>query len=93
MLQSLGYSRLAVVVSFLQESVLASAAGTLVGAGLCLALLDGVAVRFTMGAFALLMDGPTVTLGVAAGLLLGLVGALPPTLLCLRLPIPEALKS
>ena len=49
MLQSLGFSRLAVVVSFMQESVLAAAAGALIGAMICLWLLDGLAVRFSMG--------------------------------------------
>jgi len=31
--------------------------------------------------------------GVAGGLLVGLVGAIPPSIRCLRLPITEALKS
>jgi len=93
MLQSLGYSPGAIAFSFVQESVLASAAGAVLGAAVCLLLLDGASVRFTMGAFALLMDGPPVALGLVAGLLLGLLGALPPTLRCLRLPVAEALKT
>lgn len=92
-LQSLGYPRYAVVVSFLQESFVASAAGAVIGAVVCLLVLDGVAVRFSMGAFGLLLDGPTVGFGIAAGLLLGVVGACPPALRCLRLPVAEALKA
>jgi len=92
-LQSLGYPRRAVVVSFAQESMLAAAAGAVIGAALCLALLDGVSIRFSMGAFGLMLDGPTIGFGIAAGLLLGLIGSIPPTLRCLRLPIAEALKA
>jgi len=92
-LQSLGFPRRAVIVSFLQESVLASAAGAVLGLAVCLAWLDGLSVRFSMGAFALLVDGPTVAVGLAAGLGLGVIGAIPPTLRCLRMPIAEALKA
>ncbi len=93
MLQSLGYSRLAVVISFVQESVLAGAGGNILGAGLAVGLLDGIAVRFSMGAFGLVVDGTTLAIGLTSGLALGVVGALPPTLKCLKLPITEALKS
>ena len=93
MLQSLGYSRRAVVLSFVQESVVAAAAGTLIAAALSLLLLDGVAVRFSMGAFGLRLDTMTLLLGLGGGLLLGLIGALPPAARCLRLPITTALKS
>jgi putative ABC transport system permease protein len=92
-LQSLGFPRRAVVVSFVQESMLAAAAGAVIGAALCLAVLDGVSIRFSMGAFGLLLDGPTIGFGITAGLLLGLIGSIPPTLRCLRLPIAEALKA
>ena len=55
--------------------------------------MDGAAVRFTMGAFMLTVDsvGIAVACGVAA--LLGIVGALPPALKAMRLPIVEAIKS
>ena len=36
-------------------------------------IVDGVAVRFTMGAFALRVDGPAIALGCGTGLLLGVV--------------------
>lgn len=93
MLQSLGFSRRAVVVSFVQESVLAAAAGALLAAAVGLVLLDGVAVKFSMGAFALVLDGATIAIGLGSGLLLGLLGALPPAAKCLRLPITAALKA
>jgi putative ABC transport system permease protein len=93
MLQALGFNRLAIVLNLAEESVFAAACGTLIGAALGLALLDGLAVRFSMGAFALRIDAPVLLIGVVGGLAVGFVGAVPPAIRCLRLPIPEALKS
>lgn len=92
-LQAIGYSRRAVVISLVQESVLAAAAGTLLAAGVALLALDGLTVPFSMGVFGLQIDAAVLTIGIAAGLVLGLVGALPPAARCLRLPITEALKA
>ena len=93
MLQSLGYSRRAIVFSFMQESLLISALGALIGSGLALVLLDGIAIRNNLGAFALVLDTATIAMGLASGLFLGLFGAAPAALRCMRLPIPEALKT
>jgi putative ABC transport system permease protein len=93
MLQSLGYPQGAVVVSFIQESVLISMAGGLVGVGFALFALDGVAVRVSMGAFGMVVDSSVMAIGLATGIVLGVVGAMPPTLRALRLSIAEALKS
>lgn len=93
MLQSLGYSRSAVAMSLIQESVLISLTGALVAAFVSLILFDGAAVRISMGAFGLALDAPTLSAGLGAGLLLGIVGSLPPTINCMRLPISEALKA
>ncbi|GAB4546325.1 MAG: ABC transporter permease [Phycisphaerales bacterium] len=93
MLQSLGYTRTAIVANLTEESLFASACGALIGTALGLLLLDGLAVRFSMGAFALKLDAPVILTAVGAGLLVGLIGAVPPAVRCLRLPIPAALKS
>lgn len=93
MLQSLGFTRLAIVLNLSEESLFAAACGTIVGLGVGLLLLDGVAVRFSMGAFALTLDAPVVLTGIAGGMAVGLVGAIPPAIRCLRLPITEALRS
>lgn len=92
-LQSLGFSRRAIVVSFVQESTLAAAAGALCAAAVSLVLFDGLAIKFSMGAFDLRMDGATLATGLAAGLILGFVGALPPAVRCLHMPITQALKA
>lgn len=93
MLQALGYTRRAIVLNLTEESVFASASGALIGVTLGLLLLDGLAVRFSMGAFALTIDAYVVLAGLAGGLLVGVVGAFPPAVRCFRLSIPESLKS
>jgi putative ABC transport system permease protein len=92
-LQSLGFRRGAIILSLVQESVLATAAGALIAAGVGVLLLDGLAVRFSMGAFGLRVDGVAMLVALGAGVALGLIGSLPPAVRCLRLPIPAALKS
>lgn len=93
MLQSLGFTRLAIVLNLSEESLFTAACGTIIGLGIGLLLIDGVAVRFSMGAFVLTLDAPVVLTGIIGGLAVGLVGAIPPAIRCLRLPITEALKS
>jgi len=93
MLQSLGYTRRAIVLNLTEESLFASACGALIGAVLGLLFLNGLAVRFSMGAFAITIDAPVLLIGILGGLLVGLIGAIPPAIRCLRLPITEALKS
>jgi putative ABC transport system permease protein len=93
MLQSLGFSRGAIVLSLLLESLLASAAGGILAAAVTLLLIDGLAVEFSLGVFALNIDGAVLLAGMGAAIILGFIGALPPSIRCLRLPIPESLKS
>lgn len=92
-LQVLGYRRLAIVVSLVQESTLTAAIGALIAVAAGLLLLDGLAIRFSMGAFGLIVDHGVVLISLCAGLVLGVVGAMPPAIRCLRMPITEALKS
>jgi putative ABC transport system permease protein len=93
MLQSLGYSRLAIMLSLIQESFLTAAAGTLLASFLGLLLVNGRAVSFSMGVFELIVDHRVLLLGMIAGLSMALIGVLPPAWRCLRLPIPQALKA
>lgn len=93
MLQALGYTRRAIVASLAEESVFIAACGALIACAVALVLLDGLAVRFSMGAFALTIDPPVVLAGLATGLVIGLIGAIPPAVRCLRLPIAAALRS
>ncbi|MEX1039463.1 MAG: ABC transporter permease [Pirellulaceae bacterium] len=92
-LQAIGYRRRAILVSILQEGMLLSAAASLLAGTVALLVLNGIAVRFTMGAFTLRIDGMSLLIGCGVGLLLGIVGALPPAIKALRLPVAESLKA
>jgi ABC-type antimicrobial peptide transport system permease subunit len=92
-LQAIGYARGAIVLSLVQESLLATAAGALLASLVGLLVFDGLHVRFSMGVFGLTIDSTVLALGLGAGLALGVAGALPPAWRALRLPIAEALKA
>lgn len=93
MLQTIGFTRAAIVVALLQEGVLLAAAAALAASGMAVALIDGVAVRFTMGAFHLRVDPTGLLIGCGVGLAIGLVGALPPAIRAMRMPIAQSLKA
>ncbi len=92
-LQTIGFVRRSIVVSLIQEGVILAAAASLLAGVFAILFVNGAAVRFTMGAFALRVDGTAVLAGLGVGLLLGLIGALPPAVRALRLPIVDGLKA
>jgi ABC-type antimicrobial peptide transport system permease subunit len=92
-LQTVGFLRRAIVLSLVQEGTLLAAAGALIAAILSLCLINGAAVRFTNGAFVLRIDSVALLLGCGTGLLLGMIGSLPPAIKAMRLSIVEGLKS
>ena len=93
MLQTIGFVRRAIVVSLIQEAVILSLAASLFAALISVLLVNGAAVRFTMGAFQLQIDSISVLIGCGVGLLLGLLGAIPPAIRALKMPIVDGLKS
>ena len=92
-LQAIGYRRRAILFSLIQEGVLLASTGSLFSGVVALTLLNGMAVRFTMGAFTLRIDGVAILIGCGVGLLLGVVGALPPALKALRAEVAASLKA
>tara|TARA_R110002049_G_scaffold50370_1_gene142920 strand:+ start:177 stop:1331 length:1155 start_codon:yes stop_codon:yes gene_type:complete len=92
-LQAIGYRRRAILISLVQEGVLLATAGSLLSGVLALTMLNGMAIRFTMGAFALRIDSVAILIGCGVGLLLGVLGALPPALKALREPVAISLKA
>ena len=92
-LQAIGFRRRAIVLSLLQEAALLAAAGSLIAALVALLFVHNMAVRFTMGAFALRIDSTTILIGCGIGLLIGVVGAIPPAIRALRLEVAESLKA
>lgn len=92
-LQTIGFTRRAVVVSLIQEGVILAAAASLLAALVALAIVNEAAVRFTMGAFALRIDEMAVIVGCSIGLALGVIGAIPPAIRALRMPLVDGLKA
>lgn len=93
MLQTLGFSRRAIALSIVQEGTMLATAGALAAMTLSLLLLNGVAVRFSMGAFTLAVDEYAMGAGLLIGLVIGLIGSAPPAWQAMRLPVGEALKA
>jgi len=92
-LQAIGYGRGALLASLVQESTLACLTGTLIASLAAVLLLDGRTVPFSIGAFTLDISPGVAVTGVVTGLLLGLIGALPPAIRCLKPSLPVALRS
>jgi len=92
-LQSIGYTRKALFVSLIQESILATLTGTLLAFVLAYFVLDGRTVPFSIGTFTLIMSPSVIFTGLISGLLLGSIGTLPPAIRCLLPSLPKALRS
>jgi ABC-type lipoprotein release transport system permease subunit len=92
-LQAIGFRRRAILLSLLQESTVLGTSASLVASVLAFSLLNGIAIRFTMGAFSLLLDEVAVLVALSVGLLLGVVGAIPGAIRALRMPVVESLKA
>jgi putative ABC transport system permease protein len=92
-LQAVGFRRRSIAISLIQEATLLSMTASVLAAAMALFLVNGTAVRFTMGAFALRVDSLAILVGCGTGLMLGLVGAVPPALKAMRYPVVEGLKA
>jgi putative ABC transport system permease protein len=92
-LQTIGFSRRAIALALMQEALLLATLACLAASLLAVLVLHGLAIRFTMGAFTLRIDGVTLLWGYGIGLGLGVLGALPPAIRAMRLPVAEGLKA
>ncbi len=92
-LQAVGFGRGALLASLVQESTLACLTGALLASAAAMLLLDGRTVPFSIGAFILEVSPMVATTGIFTGLLLGLLGALPPAIRCLKPALTSALRS
>lgn len=92
-LQAIGFGRGSLLASLVQESTLACLTGALLASVIAVLLLDGRTIPFSIGAFTLEISPAVAVTGVLTGLLLGLIGALPPAIRCLKPALPTALRS
>lgn len=92
-LQAVGFRRRSIVVSLIQEATLLSITASLLAGTIAVFLVNGTAVRFTMGAFALRVDSVAILVGCGMGLLLGVLGAIPPAIKAMRYQVVEGLKA
>ena len=92
-LQSIGYTRTALFISLIQESLLATLSGTLIAFILAWLFLDGQTVPFSVGTFTLTLTPGVIFTGLITGVFLGSLGTLPPAIRCLLPSLPKALRS
>ncbi len=92
-LQAIGFKRPALLLSLLQESLLATMIGAFVAAFFALAVADGLTIPFSIGTFVIDISPGVLGIGLLGGLVLAFVGALPPAWTCLRPSLPVALRS
>ena len=92
-LQSIGYTRRALLLSLIQESLLATLTGALLAFLLAQFLLHDLTIPFSLGTFTIELTPPIILTGLIASIALGILGPLPPALRCLKPALPAALRS
>ena len=92
-LQAIGFGRGALLASLIQESTLACLTGAFLASLVAVLVFDGITIPFSIGAFALEVTPSVAVGGLLTGLLLGVLGALPPAVRCLKPSLPVALRS
>ena len=92
-LQAIGFGRLAIFFSLVQESLVACLTGTLLASAFALWLLDGITIPFSIGAFTIGITPGVAVVGLVTGILLGILGSIPPAIRCLTPALPKALRS
>ncbi len=92
-LQSIGYTRRALLLSLIQESLLSTLTGALLAFLLAQFLLQGVTIPFSLGTFTIELTPTIILTGLFSSIALGTLGPLPPAIRCLRPALPVALRS
>jgi ABC-type lipoprotein release transport system permease subunit len=93
MLQAIGYRRRSIIVSLVQEGLVLAAGAAVLASAIGLWLINGMAMRFTMGAFALVVDEQAILLACSVGAFIGCFGTIPPATKALRADVAASLKA
>jgi putative ABC transport system permease protein len=91
-LQAIGFGRASLLFSLVQESTMASLTGALLASVVAVGLLDGRTVPFSIGAFTVEIGPEVAITGILTGLFLGVLGAIPPAIRCLKPSLHAALR-
>jgi putative ABC transport system permease protein len=91
-LQAIGFGRGTLLISLIQESTLASLTGALLASIIAVTALDGRTIPFSIGAFTLEIGPGAAITGILTGIFLGILGAVPPAIRCLKPALPTALR-
>jgi ABC-type lipoprotein release transport system permease subunit len=92
-LQAIGYRRRSILVSLIQEGLVLAAGASVLSSAISLWMIHGMAIRFTMGAFALVVDEFAILIACAVGVAIGCFGSIPPAIKALRADVAASLKA
>ncbi|WP_144998396.1 ABC transporter permease [Polystyrenella longa] len=92
-LQAIGFRRRAILITLIQEGVLLAALASIMAGLLIVVFINGISIRFTMGAFQLSFDHISILVGYGIGLLIGILGAIPPAIKALRESVAISIKA
>ena len=92
-LQAIGYSRTAVFISLLQESLMTVMLGACIALALGIWVIDGLLISFASGVFSLHWDVEILVLGVITASILGIFGTVPPAWRCLAPSLTSSLRG
>lgn len=91
-LQAVGYSRRAIYLSLLQESIIANMMGTVIAMFFAIFVLNGITVAFATGVFYLEYDMEVLLLALITGFGLGFIGTAVPAWNSLKPPLISSLR-
>jgi ABC-type antimicrobial peptide transport system permease subunit len=91
-LQVLGFRKGAIILSFVTESVLIALVAGVIGCSAAF-LVHGIPAKFSgIGAFTIHVDWIALVGGMVLALVIGVIGAIPPSLRAVRMEIRDALR-
>ena len=92
-IQAIGFNRWKILFSLIVESSITGLIGSVLAFGIVVLILQGITVPFSIGVFVLNFTQIILALGAGTGLVLGVIGGLPPAWNCLRPSLPETLRA
>ena len=92
-LQAIGFSRKAILFSLFQEGISIGVIASIVSISFGLLFIQGYTFPFSIGVFTLDINNTVSTTGLLVGIILGVIGIIPPAWKSLRPSLPQTLRS